>query len=252
MAKIALKVEYDGSAFNGWQTNLSGRFVQAELEQALSALANQPINVTCAGRTDAGVHASGQIIHFESSAPRTLQAFVQGTNRYLPADIAVQWAALVPEHFHARYSALSRTYRYVILNVPVRPALQRSCVTWCYTPLNVRLMQEAAVHLLGEHDFNAYRSAQCQSKTSMRCVQRCEVTRHQDHIIMEIQANAFLHHMVRNIMGVLLTIGKGTEPPEWAKTVLDSKDRRCASITAFASGLSLIQVEYPAEFQLPL
>lgn len=251
--RIALCLEYDGSAFNGWQAQKSPRVptVQESLEAALSRIANHPVKVVCAGRTDTGVHASGQIVHFDSPSARPEKAWVQGTNALLPGSISVLWAKTIDAGFHARFSALSRRYRYLILNHRVRPALLRNLVTPWPFPLDAALMTEGGAHLLGELDFTSYRGAACQSPTPMRNVMRLEASRHGEFVVVDIQANAFLLHMVRNIVGVLLEIGEGRRPPEWAREVLERRDRGAGAATAPPTGLYLVQVRYPSRYGLP-
>jgi tRNA pseudouridine38-40 synthase len=250
--RIALGIEYDGSGFNGWQAQQPGvRTIQGAVEQALSAVAAHPVSVVCAGRTDTGVHATGQVVHFESDAPRSMRAWTLGSNTLLPSDVSVCWAQPVPETFHARFSAIARQYRYIILNQPTRPALLRNRASWQMRPLDVDRMNAAAAHLIGEHDFTAYRAQQCQSKSPVRVMRRLAVTRHGDYLILDVLANAFLHHMVRNIAGVLMTIGQGEREPDWARAVLEGRDRKLGGVTAPPQGLYLVRVEYPAEFAVP-
>jgi tRNA pseudouridine38-40 synthase len=251
--RIALCVEYDGSVFNGWQTQLNPALntVQETLERALSIIADQSVKVHCAGRTDTGVHASGQIVHFDTTSQRPLQAWVKGTNARLPRHVAVRWAHEVTVDFHARFSARSRRYRYIIANTPVRPALLAAFVTPYFYPLNERVMHAAAQQLLGENDFTSFRAVACQSRTPMRNLMELNVSRQNDYVIIDVEANAFLLHMVRNLVGVLLAIGDGRRPPEWACEVLARKDRTCAGVTAPATGLCLVKVHYPEHFNLP-
>lgn len=249
--KVALGVEYDGSEFFGWQAQEKLPTVQAYLEEALSKIADHPVKVFCAGRTDAGVHATGQIVHFETDSIRNLRAWTLGTNTHLPPTISVHWVKVVDEEFHARFSAVARSYRYIIYNHAVRSAILASRVTWFYHPLNIDPMQRAAQHLLGEHDFSSFRSSQCESKTPMRNVHKILITRQGNFVIIDIQANAFLHHMVRNIVGVLMQIGSGWKKPEWIVKVLHSKDRRVAAETAPAHGLYLNKVIYPEQYDFP-
>ena len=246
--RIALMVEYDGSQYHGWQAQTGLHTVQQVLENALGQVANHEVSVVCAGRTDTGVHATNQIIHFDCESERTIRAWIHGANSFLPKDVCVKWGREMPPHFHARYSAISRRYRYVIFNSPIRPALLRSNVTWQYRPLDHRLMHEASQYLLGEQDFTSFRSVECQSKTPMRNVQSLQVTRNGDLIIIEISANAFLHHMVRNIAGVLIAVGSGRKTVSWVNDVLNAKDRRLGAETAPPYGLYLVGVEYPQEF----
>jgi tRNA pseudouridine38-40 synthase len=247
---IALNVEYDGSQFHGWQSQSGLRTIQNSVELALSKVADAPVSVVCAGRTDTGVHATNQIIHFESESDRLIRAWIHGANAYLPKEIAVKWGREMPEGFHARYSALSRQYRYVICNTPIRPALLRSHVTWQYRQLDHRLMNEAAQSLIGENDFTSFRSVECQSNTPMRNIHALNVTRRGDLVIIDITANAFLHHMVRNISGVLMAVGMGRHPVEWVNDVLKAKDRRLGAETAPPYGLYLVKVAYPKEFNM--
>jgi tRNA pseudouridine38-40 synthase len=251
MSRFAVGFEYDGSAYAGWQTQASAASIQAVAERAFSTVADHPVALTCAGRTDAGVHAIGQVAHFDSDAARGLRGWVLGANTNLPNDICVLWAQQVPGEFHARYSATARTYRYVILNRASRPALARQRVCWAHRPLDAERMQRAAAYLIGEHDFSAFRAAECQSRTPIRRLERIAVTRCEEHVLLDVTANAFLHHMVRNIAGVLIEIGAGEAEPEWAQTVLASRDRKVGGVTAPAGGLYLMRVDYPPAFQLP-
>ncbi|HXF66442.1 MAG TPA: tRNA pseudouridine(38-40) synthase TruA [Burkholderiales bacterium] len=251
MARIALGVEYDGSRFCGWQTQPQGCGVQDALERALERVAGEPVATVCAGRTDAGVHALAQVVHFDTAAERPESAWVRGVNALLPPGCAVTWMREVPQAFHARYSALSRGYRYVLLNHPVRPAADRGRVGWFHLPLDLDKMRQAARLLVGEHDFSAFRSAECQARTPVRTVTRLEITRRGDCIVFDCHANAFLHHMVRNIVGCLVYVGKGRYPPEWVGEVLASRDRSRAAPTFEAAGLYLSQVRYEARFNLP-
>ena len=251
--RLALGVEYQGHHYHGWQRqkNDSVDTVQAKVEKALSIIANEPISIICAGRTDAGVSGCNQVIHFDTHAHRDERAWVLGTNAKLPDDIAIRWAKPVSQDFHARFSATGRRYRYVIYCSPMRPALLARGVTWTYLPLDVSKMQEAAKHLVGEHNFNAYRAVQCQAKSPVRTVKHLKVTQVGQLIVIDVAANAFLHHMVRNFAGVLMAIGAGEQPPSWAKEVLDSQDRRCGGVTARPEGLYFVDVEYPEDFELP-
>ncbi|MFA6037109.1 MAG: tRNA pseudouridine(38-40) synthase TruA [Legionellales bacterium] len=242
--RIALGIEYDGSGYHGWQIQPNQNTVEGQLERALSKIADSPINVTCAGRTDVGVHALGQVVHFDSPVDRPLDNWVRGTNTMLPADIVVKWAKIVPKDFHARFSAQSRSYEYVIYNAPIRSALYAHNTTWHRLPLNHELMNLAAQYLIGMHDFSAFRDSQCQAKTATRTIIALTLTRDGQFVKMNITANAFLHHMVRNIIGVLLPIGAGLKEPIWAKEVLESRDRTIAGITAPSQGLTLVAVQY--------
>lgn len=225
--------------------------VQDVLHRGLSAVANCAIQVQCAGRTDTGVHAFSQIIHFDVPVLRSPKAWVVGSNANLPRDIRLHWAIPVAGEFHARFSALARCYRYVIANTPIRPAMLLGQVTWHRSPLAAPAMHEAAQSLLGEQDFSAFRAASCQSRTPMRQVHHVEVKRRGDLVVIEITANAFLHHMVRNIAGALLAVGDGRKPPEWIAELLSWRDRRLAAETAPADGLYLVNVVYPVHFGLP-
>ena len=249
--RIALGLEYDGSRFLGWQTQPSGGTVQDALEAALATIAGEPVGVTCAGRTDRGVHAREQVVHFDTTTERPLTAWVRGVNAVLPGSVAVLWARPVAASFHARYCARSRTYRYVLLNRPVRPALAAAYVGWFHLPLDVAAMREAAALLLGEHDFSAFRSSECQAKSPRRSVHRLDVERRGERIDFVLTANAFLHHMVRNIAGLLIAVGKGKETPAWARSVLAGRDRTKSAATAPAAGLTLWEVRYPRAFGLP-
>jgi len=252
MPKFALGVEYDGTRYHGWQAQEPGlRTIQAEIESALSKVADAPITIACAGRTDKGVHASGQVAHFETEVNRPLKSWLLGANTHLPSDIGLHWIREVDETFHARYSALARRYQYVIYNRPVRSALYAQRMSWHYYPLDANTMHEAGQLLLGEHDFQSFRAAECQSRTSIRDIKSLNVHRQGDCVIIDITANAFLHHMVRNIAGVLMTIGEGKQPPLWAQQVLLAKDRRAAGATAHPFGLYLVHVDYPAIHGLP-
>ncbi len=250
--RIALGVEYDGSRFSGWQSQTGQRTVQSSLEEALARIACHPVATVCAGRTDAGVHAHGQVVHFDTEAERPDAGWVRGVNSHLPPDLSVSWVRqAVPDPFHARFSALRRTYRYVIFNRPVRPATLHGRVSWFYKPLDAERMQQAAQALLGEHDFTSYRAAYCQAKSPCRRVEQIQVVRHGLFVIIAITANAFLHHMVRNIAGVLTMIGEGERPVEWAGEVLAARDRAQGGITAPPHGLYLERVEYPEAFAIP-
>ncbi len=252
--KYAVCIEYDGTHYKGWQRQGHAPSVQAELEKALSKLANHAIDVSCAGRTDSGVHGIGQVIHFESDAKRDEKAWRMGCNTNLPDDIALRWIQPVSAEFHARFSATARTYRYIILNRKTRPALLQNRVYWHYLndqPLNEKRMHQAAQYLLGEHDFSSFRAAGCQAKHAMRELQSIQVSRQGDFVYVDIRANAFLHHMVRNIVGSLLEVGAGLKPAEWFIELLALKDRDQAGVTAVACGLYFVSVEYPVAFNLP-
>ena len=244
-------IEYDGTGYNGWQRQKSGTGVQELLERALATVANEPVDAVCAGRTDAGVHAVAQVVHFDSVAERGGRNWVLGVNSNLPPDVNALWAVPVPGNFHARYSAIARTYRYLILNRLTRSALYRHRAWWLHRPLELAPMREAAEALIGEHDFSAFRAAGCQASTPHRRVLAVDLERRGDWVTVTVTANAFLQHMVRNIVGLLAAIGAGEEPPAWAAKVLASRDRREGAMTAPAQGLTLIAVEYPERFELP-
>lgn len=251
MNRIVLGIEYDGSAYAGWQWQDGKRTLQGELERALSKIAVQPITVLCAGRTDAGVHALEQVVHFDSPVNRDLRAWLMGGNSHLPDDIRITWARPALADFHARYSAIARFYRYIISNRPVKSALLRNQATWCYQPLDAGRMHRAAQHLLGEHDFSSFRAQSCQSVSPNRLMYFIEVYRQGEQVIIDLCANAFLHHMVRNIAGVLMEIGAGKQPADWTKQLLDLKDRTRAAMTAPPQGLHLAGVYYPAHYGIP-
>lgn len=251
MQRIALGVEYDGSGFAGWQEQRGRRTVAAELGAAIARVADQPVDLICGGRTDAGVHASGQVVHFDAPVARTLRGWLLGINSNLPDDVSVRWARPVPDWFHARYSALGRLYRYGILNRDTRCALQVRRATWVRRPLDLAAMQAAADRLVGDHDFSAFRAAECQSRSPVRRVQRIEVGRDGDLVWIDVAANAFLHHMVRNLAGLLIDVGTGDAAPAWATEVLESRDRRRGAMTAPPDGLYLRAIRYPAAFRLP-
>jgi len=255
--RFALGVEYDGSEFAGWQRLTAAHVadgpptLQAALEAALSYVADAPVATVCAGRTDAGVHARCQVVHFDSEAERDPRAWVLGTTARLPAAVCVRWCVSVPVRFDARYLAVARRYRYRIVNRSVRPALQREYVTWVREPLDVDAMQHAAQALLGEHDFSSFRSAQCQARHSRRDLRSITFTRLDEVIEIDVRANAFLHHMVRNIVGSLLEVGVGRREPAWVGRVLAACDRTVAGPTAPASGLCFVGPLYPAHWGLP-
>ena len=251
MARLAVGVEYDGSRYHGWQTQPTAANVQSLVEQALSGIAAQPVAVICAGRTDAGVHAAGQVVHFDSAARRPASAWLLGANSELPPDISLRWVVDVPEHFHARFSAVSRCYRYWILNRRVRSALAAGRAWSVHRPLDEQAMQAAATLLLGEHDFSSFRAAECQAHSPVRRVTEATVSRQGDWLCVQMRANAFLHHMVRNVVGLLVAVGRGERPPGHAAALLQARDRRLGEATAPAHGLYLWQVEYPPQFGLP-
>jgi len=250
--RIALGVEYCGARLHGFQKQKSAAAtVQAHLEQALSTIAAEPVTLVCAGRTDAGVHATCQVIHFDTSAQRPARAWVQGVNTKLPDSVRVQWAKEVPAQFHARFSARARSYRYLIHSAPVRSAQAASEVTWTQHGLDLDAMRAGSQYLIGEHDFTSYRASQCQAKSPVREITRLDIARVGQLIVLEISANAFLHHMVRNITGVLIAVGRGEREPVWVQEVLQARDRTVAGVTAPPFGLYLVDVQYPQEFALP-
>jgi tRNA pseudouridine38-40 synthase len=249
--KIAIGIAYCGTGLEGWQSQPSGGTVQDRLERALSEIAGERVGVTGAGRTDAGVHACAQVAHFETAAERPESAWVRGANALLPAAIAVQWAVPVAAEFHARFSAVSRSYRYVLYNHPVRPALLAGLVGWFHLPLDLDSMRNAAQTLLGEHDFSSFRSAECQAKSPVRTMQHAEVRASGPYLLFDFTANAFLHHMVRNLIGCLVYIGKGKRPPQWLAELIAARDRRLAAPTFAADGLYLSGVRYEPRWELP-
>jgi len=246
--RIVCGVEYNGAGFCGWQRQPHARSVQADIEAALSRVANHPIQIVCAGRTDSGVHATWQIIHFDSPVERSERSWMLGANANLPDDARLLWARAVDDDFHARFSARERSYRYVILNREVRSALLHRQVTWQYRPLEESRMQEGARHLLGEHDFSSFRAQACQAHSPVRTVHRLEVTRSGEYLYLDVVANAFLHHMVRNIAGVLMAVGHGAQEPGWVQEILDNRDRTQGGVTASADGLYLVGVRYPERY----
>ena len=249
--RIALGVEYDGSSFHGWQAQKQGvRTVQAVLEQALAQVADHSLRVICAGRTDTGVHGIGQVVHFDSASIRTPRNWVLGANVNMPPDVSVTWGQFVPDDFHARFSATGRHYRYLILNRSSRSALMARRATWIHKPLDAELMHAAGQSLLGRHDFSSYRALQCQAKSPVRTLRELRVTRQGERIELRVAADAFLHHMIRNIAGVLIAIGAGERPVGWAQEVLGLRDRTLGGVTAPPDGLYFERVEYPAKFGL--
>jgi len=249
--KLAFGIEYDGSAFHGWQSQNGVRTVQDSLEKALSIIADHSVKVICAGRTDTGVHGLGQVAHIETSVVRKESSWLFGTNSNLPSDISVQWVKEVDDDFHARFSATRRSYGYHILNRRARSALLSNKIVWERRLLSLQPMIKAAAFFKGTHDFSAYRSLACQAHSPMRTVHELDITQQGSVISIEIEANAFLHHMVRNIAGVLMEIGMEREKPEWALEVLESKDRTVGGVTAPPEGLYLMKVCYPEHFALP-
>ena len=249
--RIALGLSYSGSAYEGWQSQLSGNTVQDQLEKALGKFAGQPVRTLCAGRTDAGVHALMQVVHFDTPLQRDLSSWVRGTNAFLPRDIAVQWAHAVPDSFHCRGSATSRRYAYVVLESAVRPSVDAGRVGWVYRPLDGDAMRAAAAQLLGEHDFSSFRAAQCQAKTPVKTIQRIDISQRAAYWRFEFEANAFLHHMIRNIMGCLVAIGQGNQSPGWMGEVLAARRRDAAAPTFSPDGLYFLGPRYDASYGLP-
>lgn len=246
--RIAMGIEYDGSRFSGWQRQPHAASVQAVIERALAQVADHPVDVVCAGRTDAGVHATAQVVHFDATAVRSLRGWMLGTNSNLPPEVCVTWVQQAEPDFHARFSAIGRQYRYIILNRSMRPALLRDRVSWDYRPLDAARMAEAGRALVGEHDFSSFRALACQAKHPVREIYSLEVHRSGDFIYLDVAANAFLHHMVRNIAGTLMAVGCDDRPVEWVAEVLAERDRARGGVTAPAAGLYLVQVRYPARF----
>lgn len=249
--KVAFGVEYDGSQFVGWQRQNTGRTVQACVEEALSKVADSPVKVYCAGRTDTGVHATGQVIHVDTSAERTARSWVLGANSNLPTDVSIQWSHEVDDAFHARFSAVGRTYCYIICNRVARPALWSNKVTFIYRALDADLMAESSRCLIGKRDFSSFRAAGCQAPHAIRNVRRIDIQRTGEYVTIVIEANAFLQHMVRNIVGTLLRVGDGRSSPGWVEQVLGARDRTASGVTAPAGGLYLCAVTYPDQFGLP-
>lgn len=249
--RVALGIEYDGTKFSGWQIQPNQRTVQDCLQQALSKVANHVVKVVAAGRTDSGVHALSQVVHFDTSSIRPERNWILGLNTNLPSDINVVWAREVDEDFSARFSAIRRSYRYLLINRVSRSAVHADRMWWFFKPLDEQRMQNAANLLVGHHDFSAFRAKDCQAKNTMKTMETIKVTRQGDCIAIDVVAQSFLHHMVRNIVGVLVLIGEGKMPVEWAKQVLDSKDRGQGGITSPPQGLYFMNVEYPAQYSLP-
>lgn len=250
--RLACVIEYDGSGFRGWQSQRRGRTVQGTLEQALSRIADEPVTVVCAGRTDAGVHATGQVVHFDTAADRPNRAWLMGTNSNLPRDVAVRSVLPVDPQFHARHTAIARDYCYLIAAGPDRPALWRDRAGWNHAALDAAAMQRGAHYLLGERDFSAFRSADCQSNTPMRRIDDITVTESRGWVRIDVTGNAFLHNMVRIIVGTLLAVGRDERAPEWVGEVLAGGDRRRAGVTARAEGLYFLGPRYPGAFDLPV
>ncbi len=252
MTRIALGLEYDGHFFHGWQRQPALPTIQGHLENALSQIADTSITTVCAGRTDAGVHATAQVVHFDCENLRPLRSWIFGTNTLLPGGIRILWAKEVPDTFNARFSATGRRYRYVIYNHPIRPSLLRHHADWDYRKLDARKMQAAAQHWVGEHDFSSFRAAECQSLTPVRTIHAIQIVRIGDQVVIDMVATAFLHHMVRNMVGVLKEIGSGELSTLKAKQILEAKDRKQAGVTASPFGLYLVEVQYPSGYDLPL
>lgn len=252
MPRMALGVAYDGSSWQGWQTQTGGRTVQDRLESALGQFLAQPVGTICAGRTDTGVHGLGQVVHIDTAVQRRMESWVRGLNALLPDSIAVQWAQAVPDTFHARFSAVSRTYLYLVRNSRVRSPMLHGRAGWVYHALDLASMREAARFLVGEHDFSCFRSSQCQAASPVRTLQALDIQRYGDFFLFTFKANAFLHHMVRNLMGALLYVGQGRQAPAWMEALLAQRDRRMAAPTFAPDGLYLAKVDYPAEFGLPV
>ena len=249
--RIALGISYLGSAYQGWQSQPSGRTVQDQLEKALAQFADRPVSTLCAGRTDAGVHGLMQVVHFDTPLERPENAWVRGTNSFLPNDIAVQWAHQVPAAFHCRASAIARRYAYVLLESPVRPSLDSGRVGWVFRPLDQGAMEAAAQHLLGQHDFSSFRAAQCQALSPVKDLRRIDISRHGAYWRFEFEASAFLHHMIRNIMGCLLAIGQGLRTPDWMAEVRDARSREIAAPTFSPDGLYFLGPRYEPHWGLP-
>jgi tRNA pseudouridine38-40 synthase len=249
--RLALGISYNGQAYQGWQSQPSGLTVQDRLEAALSQFTTQAVSTLCAGRTDAGVHGLMQVVHFDTSLAREPFSWVRGTNSFLPPDIAVQWAQPMPDSFHARASATARRYAYLLLDSPVRPSVDAGRVGWVFRPLDGPAMEQAARHLLGEHDFTSFRAAGCQALTPVKTMRRIEIARRGAYWRFEFEANAFLHHMIRNIMGCLLAVGQGQQPPGWLAEVLAARSRDAAAPTFAPDGLYFLGPVYDAHWGLP-
>ena len=249
--RLALAISYSGQAYQGWQSQLSGLTVQDKLEAALGKFTGQRVSTLCAGRTDAGVHGLMQVIHFETLLERATASWVRGTNAFLPRDIAVEWAQVVPREFHCRASALSRRYAYILLESPVRPSVDAGRVGWTFRALDMNAMQAAAAHLLGEHDFSSFRAAACQALSPVKTIERIDISRRGAYWRFEFEANAFLHHMIRNIMGCLIAVGQHKQPPDWAREVLFERNRIAAAPTFSPDGLYFLGPRYAPHWGLP-
>jgi tRNA pseudouridine38-40 synthase len=251
MVRVVLGVSYNGQNYQGWQSQLSGQTVQDKLEKSLGIFTAQSVSTLCAGRTDAGVHGLMQVVHFDTDRERDAHSWVRGTNANLPRDIAVQWAVLTGKDFHCRACATSRRYAYVLLESPVRPSVEVGRVGWTFRPLNLDAMREAAGILLGEHDFSSFRAAQCQALTPVKTILDISLHKRGTYWRIEFEANAFLHHMIRNIMGCLVQIGQGAKPPEWMAEVLAARDRKAAAPTFSPDGLYFLGPRYDAKWGIP-
>ena len=249
--RLALGLSYCGGTYQGWQSQPGGHTVQDRLEAALAAFATHPVSTLCAGRTDAGVHGLMQVVHFDTPLRREPFSWVRGTNRYLPPDIAVQWAQPVPDEFHARASALARRYAYVLLESPVRPSVDAGRVGWVFRPLDGAALRAAAARLIGEHDFSSFRASACQALSPVKHLTRLDIARKGAYWRFDFEANAFLHHMIRNIMGCLIQIGQGLRPPEWIRDVLAARDRDAAAPTFAPDGLYFLGPVYGPQWGLP-
>jgi len=249
--RIALGISYHGQAYEGWQSQLSGRTVQDRLEYALSEFAAQPISTVCAGRTDAGVHALMQVAHFDTALDREEFSWVRGTNRFLPPDIAVQWAHPVPDEFHSRASATARRYAYVLLESQVRPSVDAGRVGWVFRALDGAAMEKAAAHLLGTHDFTSFRASECQARSPVKTMSRVAISRRGAYWRFDFEADAFLHHMIRNIMGCLVAVGQGFQSPDWIREVIEARSRDAAAPTFAPDGLYFLGPVYDAKWGLP-
>lgn len=251
MTRIAVGLEYQGTRYAGWQSQSTAETVQALAESALAKVADEAVSLVCAGRTDAGVHARGQVAHFDTAAGRSMRAWMLGANSELPRDVSISWVRPVPQHFHARYSAEARTYRYLIFNRASRSGLLAHRATWVHRPLDAEQMAQGAAALEGEHDFSAFRAAECQARSPIRRMERLTVTRQGDWLVIDATANAFLHHMVRNIAGSLLEVGRGERPRGWIGELLAARDRNLAGATAMPQGLTFVGPRYPPRWGLP-
>ncbi len=249
--RVALGISYNGQPYQGWQSQLSGQTVQDRLEAALARFTTQKTSTLCAGRTDAGVHGLMQVVHFDTVVERSPSAWVRGTNSFLPRDIAIQWACPVPDAFHCRASALSRRYAYILLESQVRPSLEAGRVGWAFRPLALAPMQQAAELLLGEHDFSSFRASACQALSPIKHLQRLAIMRRGAYWRFEFEANAFLHHMIRNLMGCLIAVGQGQYPPAWITQVLQARDRKVAAPTFSPDGLYFLGPRYAPHWGLP-